>query len=1198
MNAMSKAQLLEEVEALRRENAALKARQEQDGTSRENLAALRGMMVASRDIMSLVDRDYVYRVVSDEYLRACGLRRDQIEGRRVWEILGREMFDSLVKPHLDRCLAGEVVAYEAWFQHPALGRTYRTVLYLPVLDEFGAVTGVIVNSTDITKRKLAEQALGDSEQRYRTLVEAMQEGMILVDGDERITYANPACCRILGRAREDVLEASITEFLDPGSVALFQSQAEDRKAGQAGRYEAVLLRPDGARRHVLVSGHPLLDEQGEFQGSFGVLTDITERKEVEEALARSEESQRILLQTLQHGVEEIDLRGVVTYANPAYDRLFGAEPGGMIGRSIFEFAADGTVLRELRGQIDALVREQPLPSFYQTRCRGIGGRLFDIQVDWNYKRDSAGRLTGLISIITDITESKRAQEALRANERFNRAVLDSLVSHVAVLNREGRIRAVNEAWMQFSRDSGGDLGLLADGTDGFAFCAQEGAPVPAHLLPPRAQEGICSVLDESSPLFEMEYPGDIAGGQRWFVMRVSPLRTEEGGVVVTRTDITEDKQLEETERKFRFIADSSDDFMTLISREYVYEAANRAYCRTVRKDPSEIVGRTVEGVWGREVFEKNIRPSLDRCLAGEEVHYEAWFEGGGPMPGYHEVSYYPYVDEQGAITHVAVVTHDITKRRLAEEALRAAHDDLEFRVNQRTEELAAATEELRAANEYLSREIDERVRAEQALRYSEKLYRMLFEHATEGILIFDDQGRITGANPQMARLTKRNPVKMAGMAVRDFIHPDDLAVDPFKMSRLLAGDALRSERQLLRSDGTSFPAAISAVRIQKDLVLAMVRDISERKAAEESLRRSEERYKNLFENNHVVMLLADPTDGRIMDANPAASEYYGYPREDLNRFTLMDINALGRARTLRKLAQAAAKGRHQFACRHRLADGRIRDVEVFSGVIAMGDRPLLHIIVHDITKRKLAEDAVREKEMLLRETLRLMRVAVLVFEPETQRIVEINDTAMELFCLPRRKLVGRTCKEAICPLLGSQEERDSCLAADCNEDLRNRETILHFPEGTAVPVLWNAFSILREGRPHRVSIFLDISERKALERQLAHAQKMDSIGQLAAGIAHEINTPAQYVGDNTRFLSDAFADVLGVIDREETLRERYGEVVGRDDLFEDLESHLKEVDLEYLREEIPQAIQQSLEGLERCEHHRPRHEALRAPGRG
>jgi len=109
----------------------------------------------------------------------------------------------------------------------------------------------------------------------------------------------------------------------------------------------------------------------------------------------------------------------------------------------------------------------------------------------------------------------------------------------------------------------------------------------------------------------------------------------------------------------------------------------------------------------------------------------------------------------------------------------------------------------------------------------------------------------------------------------------------------------------------------------------------------------------------------------------------------------------------------------------------------------------------------------------------------------------------------------------------------------------------------------------------------DITEREMLAAQLSQAQKLESIGQLAAGIAHEINTPTQYVGDNTRFLQDAFRDLLAVQAKHDQLLKAVKEGAVDDRLLSEVETTVQEADMEYLLEEIPKAIEQSLDGVSR-----------------
>jgi len=132
-------------------------------------------------------------------------------------------------------------------------------------------------------------------------------------------------------------------------------------------------------------------------------------------------------------------------------------------------------------------------------------------------------------------------------------------------------------------------------------------------------------------------------------------------------------------------------------------------------------------------------------------------------------------------------------------------------------------------------------------------------------------------------------------------------------------------------------------------------------AIEEELHESEERYRGLFENNHAIMLLIDPDNGAIVDANDAASTYYGWSIEELKMRRIDEINTLKREEVFAEMQLALSEKRNYFLFRHRLADGTIRDVEVYSGPIPLKGKRLLYSIVHDITERKKADQQVKER---------------------------------------------------------------------------------------------------------------------------------------------------------------------------------------------------------------------------------------------
>lgn len=160
-------------------------------------------------------------------------------------------------------------------------------------------------------------------------------------------------------------------------------------------------------------------------------------------------------------------------------------------------------------------------------------------------------------------------------------------------------------------------------------------------------------------------------------------------------------------------------------------------------------------------------------------------------------------------------------------------------------------------------------------------------------------------------------------------------------------------------------AFLAEERLLIDAVTERLGRVTERIRAEETLRESEERYRSIFTESLAPMLLIDPESGEIVDANAAASKYYGYPHSTLTGLQIAEINTLDRDEVFAEMERARAETRNLFLFQHRLATGEVRDVEVYSGAITVGGRPLLHSIVHDITERRDAERKIQDRNRQL-----------------------------------------------------------------------------------------------------------------------------------------------------------------------------------------------------------------------------------------
>lgn len=177
--------------------------------------------------------------------------------------------------------------------------------------------------------------------------------------------------------------------------------------------------------------------------------------------------------------------------------------------------------------------------------------------------------------------------------------------------------------------------------------------------------------------------------------------------------------------------------------------------------------------------------------------------------------------------------------------------------------------------------------------------------------------------------------------------------------------------------------------------VGILAEITERKQGEQRLRESEERFRQMFEKSLAVMLLIDPDSGDIVEANDAACRFYGYEAGQLKAMNMSAVNRLARSEIQAKTAEVFAEKQNFFHFRHNLASGEIREVEVYSSPLEFRGRRLLHSIIHDITDRKRAEEALRESEQRLR--LLSSRLLTVQEQERTQLARELHNSIGQTF---------------------------------------------------------------------------------------------------------------------------------------------------------------------------------------------------------
>ncbi|MFZ7128260.1 MAG: PAS domain S-box protein [Desulfobacterales bacterium] len=265
------------------------------------------------------------------------------------------------------------------------------------------------------------------------ILDSLLELVVYLDTEMRVLWANRAACRSAKLDLGQVVGRHCFEIWGEGSAPCVNCPVKvsfETRQPQSVEKQT----PDG--RYWLIASSPVFEADGRMAGLVELALDISDRKTMENALRESETRHRFLVETIPHGIQEIDPEGVITFASPAHYQIYGYREPELIGKSVLDFQISSLAKAELAAHLAMLKKEQPDPKPFISKNFTKEGKIIDIQVDWNYKKDEAGRTTGFISTITDITEKHRASEALRqTNDRLEQRVLERTAELLSSNNR-------------------------------------------------------------------------------------------------------------------------------------------------------------------------------------------------------------------------------------------------------------------------------------------------------------------------------------------------------------------------------------------------------------------------------------------------------------------------------------------------------------------------------------------------------------------------------------------------------------------------------------------------------------------------------------------------------------------------------------------------------------------------------------------
>ena len=360
--------------------------------------------------VACVNNNCQYEYVNKAYCELYDTEYNDIVGKTASEFLGIEVYDK-IKDYIKRALAGEVVDYVVELPHKGADRTLHAI-YTPLFDSASNVVGYLACLDDFTDRQKADKDLGESEHRYRKLIENLPAAVYTTDKDGYITMYNAAAAELWGRQPEigkdmwcgswKIYEVDGITALPLHNCPMAIALREKRKV--IATDPLILERPDGSRRFFIPHPEPMFDQKGNMTGAFNMLVDVTEGKMLENERARL----AAIVQSSEDAIIGKNLNGIITSWNEAAEKLFGYTEGEMIGHSITKLVpADRN---DEEPEILKRLRKGERVEHFETKRVTKNGTLLDISATISPIRDSRGNVIGASKIARDITERRKVDE--------------------------------------------------------------------------------------------------------------------------------------------------------------------------------------------------------------------------------------------------------------------------------------------------------------------------------------------------------------------------------------------------------------------------------------------------------------------------------------------------------------------------------------------------------------------------------------------------------------------------------------------------------------------------------------------------------------------------------------------------------------------------------------------------------------------